>query len=85
MKAILTIDMPLSCHDCPLVSEYVCLADERVGNVFEYESYCYPLCPLKEMPKEMEYEDDWNDIDVSFRQGWNACVDYLEGDGDETD
>lgn len=85
-KAILVIDMPNHCVDCPCsgpisssYKEYWCGAyrgviDERLK--FDKPSWC----PLKEMPKRIPKEDIEDDTDV----GWNACLDEILGDEDET-
>ena len=88
MKAILVIDMPESCFDCPCESEYLCgLARKELF----YEADRKPeWCPLKEMPNKRGklFLTDRSQKDTelifkaaytnSYTDGWNACIEEIE-------
>lgn len=72
-KAILVIDMPKDCYECPLF-----ITDER-------NSYCAinllknstkEDCPLKPAP---EYQEVWYDDD-EWTKGYNNCVREIVGE-----
>ena len=84
-KAILVIDIPDTCYECPLcatwdvlpsIEEYYC----TVKNT-EVDRYKKPdWCPLKSVPEKMEGYDSikwqWGD----YEDGWNHCIDSLIGE-----
>lgn len=53
MKAVLLIDMPKNCHECPLLAEdeedivYCKPLEEYVEDTYEHKSYKCPLMELK--------------------------------------
>ena len=79
-KAILVIDMPNSCMDCPLCASY-----EIVSSVEEY--WCDianknvnqdgrpDWCPLQEAPEEQLV---WGD-DSDWELGYNSCLREIVG------
>lgn len=76
MKAVLVIEMPKTCDECPLhVRE--CLCDWCVLDAYDIDA-----CPLKPLPKKK------NEINVGQMNaeeyfkgvGWNACLKEIEGD-----
>lgn len=83
-KAILVIDMPDCCRECPLCGE-----DRQT-----YRDYCRitadyiwtldkpEWCPLKTMPQEQIEGGTWTAdgyIEDGFPIGWNACIDEILG------
>ncbi len=84
-KAVLVMDMPSSCDECPLFgshySDMTCKANGRSIN------YPYPKdarqdwCPLRELPVKKERLVATNDYDGGyshgFTHGYNACIDEL--------
>lgn len=66
MKAILVIDMPTDCVKCPLANGYC-------WNIFPAKGKA-DGCPLRLLPQELDYASDWEEVEISFRQGWNACL-----------
>ena len=84
-KSVLVIDTPEQCCEC-VMGMHMCIgiASENynpdIGALNE-------KCPLKHLPQKRNVENaDTNyGEEPWFSDGWNACVDYLEGDGDETD
>lgn len=89
MKAILIIDMPICCEDCPCMNwasyedEILCgaLGEELFVNDKE-EVIKSKRCPLKPMPekKPVSYHDDlFGDVEKNFNNiGWNACLEEIE-------
>ena len=79
-KAILVIDMPKCCNQCPIcatyqqgsssVREYWCPID---GN--DVEPLSKPSwCPLKELPQR-DREYDW--YEHERERGWNDCINEI--------
>ena len=80
-KAILVIDMPDGCRECPLCGEdhmtyrdYCRITDQYIWTLDKPD-----WCPLKLMPKKMEGNDSiyyqWGD----YEDGWNHCIDSILG------
>ncbi len=80
MKAILVVDIPenhLNFINAEKGLKRVDIGygyDEKEGWTYA----CYTLLALKPMPKELDYASDWEDEEIIFRQGWNACIKELE-------
>ena len=78
MKAILVVDMPKSCEECPLMAMdfkgyTVCVGNgERFVNINPFLN-----CPLKPMP-ERKPKDNSNEVNLGFELGWNACLEEIE-------
>ena len=84
MKAILVVDMPERCWDCPYghdmwQGEYRCLLDGKtkldVPNDERSEE-----CPLKPMPSEKYLSPRDEHDDIIFQMGWNGCIDEILGE-----
>lgn len=78
MKAILVINMP---NDAD-VSKVRTGGD---GNIYymrdgERASIIGNIRNIKPLPRELDYVCDWEDAEISFRQGWNACLDKILGE-----
>lgn len=75
-KAILVIDMPKSCDECPLMfrheEERCCWAEGR--NSFTTKP---GWCPLKAFPVR---DDGIYSLEYSngYQKGWNDCIKYLD-------
>lgn len=76
MKAVIVIDMPENCFDCPLY-------DNDCPFV-----YIYPLsgrhkdCPLRPLPSKLVpfgYLDAGNE-DGLYEKGYNDCIDEITGE-----
>lgn len=89
MKAILVIDMPESCEECPFCDDfYYCIPEKAKGYVaFTEKSGRQEWCPLKPIPqkkteegerKKYPFNDDlfWD----LYIQGWNECLDEITGE-----
>lgn len=83
MKAILVLEMPSSCTNCPCA-----------GNNYDYNE-CEPKgkrlalediyekrpswCPLKPMPSKKDKPTKSESV-ACFNSGYNACIDEILGD-----
>ena len=78
MKAILVIEMPSSCSECPCCYVTRCEVNEKALKTSEiYE--CKPdWCPLKPLPDKKPHAEDV--LEVFVNTGYNACVDEILGD-----
>lgn len=79
-KAVLVLDMPKSCDECPLFgshySDMTCKANGRSIN-YPYPKYERQyFCPLRELPEQKEY-DGLMEYDDIYADGYNACIDEL--------
>ena len=73
MKAILVIDMPDMCWECPLChNDCVC---DIIGDVTDED--CVDMrCPLKPMPEKKKTLDDIY-AGSGFDRGYNGCIDEI--------
>lgn len=83
MKAILVIDMPKECSECPCFYDYLCCQAKGGLNVLGDERP--KECPLKPMP-EKKILDEELFMSGNFRliharfTGWNDCIDTITGE-----
>lgn len=86
MKAILVIDMPDECLDCPCYRQTYtynwglagedCKAMLRPLNYIEVTNRP-KWCPLKPLPQK--YCTDGDDLEEnSYWQGWNECLEEIQ-------
>lgn len=84
-KAVLVLDMPEHCIDCP------CHFTEESGMVNcgvmkkelvsdDIETYKPDWCPLRELPEKKNVEIYKSDIGKAFFGGWDACIDEITGE-----
>ena len=82
MKAILVIDMPKNCIDCPChfagMSTVVCGVNKKKLMSDDIETYKPDWCPLKPMPSKKPHTEDV--LEVFINTGYNACIDEILGD-----
>lgn len=94
MKAILVIDMPKECCECPCFYDYLCCQAKDGVNVLGDERPSE--CPLKPMPnyiptpylfRQMQIADGLQNADGSvptysedYMNGWNDCIDEILGE-----
>ena len=80
MKAILVIDIPHMCNECPL-----CHHDNEcdiIGTVTDDDSVDL-RCPLKPMPeKENTAFNGYNSYIMHYEEGWNDCIGTILGEFD---
>lgn len=83
MKAILVIDKPDACYECPCYRQtqegfedckatYIPLSPTEVNDIPEW-------CPLKPMP-EPRSETIGDETPDAEAHGWNACLDEIIGE-----
>lgn len=87
MKAILVIDMPSNCLDCPC--EYDYLVCKAINHKLDYvcaDNARPSWCPLKPLPPKLD-ANDWHRMFsglFSEREakghGWNACLKEITGE-----
>ena len=85
-KSVLVLETPSNCRKCPLrYDSYgqceVCIVKDEVVNSF-YETNTKPnWCPLKELPKEKDWDEVPYETDCySYLSGWNGCLDKILGE-----
>lgn len=84
MKAILVLEMPSACKDCPLrvsIDESICVNTLKDITDKEYFEQRPDWCPLKPMPSKKPTigKESENDI-LCMNAGYNACIDEILGD-----
>lgn len=90
MKAILVVDLPKNCGDCPCIHDemWKCQADKqfREGTYFDGRP---SWCPLKPMPEKKNTDKLqgfgnsqilWMDKVIYQNEGWNACLEEIMGE-----
>ena len=83
MKAILIIDIPNSCYDCPCYYEDKDKCEVR--NQRAIADIGIPSwCPLRPLPSNKEMKGDWeNVVDVwvdGAKYGYNKCLKEITGE-----
>ena len=80
-KAMLIMDMPSSCLECPCMNEL----DECEAMKYEDVGDCSrkpTWCPLREVPQKKEFSDIETAFDRVKTLGYNACIDEILGGGE---
>ena len=82
MKAILILDMPTNCIECPLHQRYcgaICRALEK-EHTEERFYHREQWCPLKPLPQPKNNSDEWlGDVWVEgYEAGYNKCIEEIE-------
>ena len=89
-KAILVIDTPNECWECPCFCERIRFDGNEWHNgcnvlkldVTDFDFY--ESCPLKSLPeKKKEFEEKINHNDDFYEKGWNDCIDEILGEENE--
>ena len=83
-KAILVMDMPKSCEECPCC--YLtegCYSDicqvTRNGLEEGYEKGRPNWCPLHKVPKKVKVDYSLTEYQIGVRSGYNVCIDEIMG------
>lgn len=87
-KAVLVMDMPERCADCPLRSSektsYVCcyLTLKNISSTDYYDKKP-DWCPLRELPEKIpESKSEYEKVTTSVKRiGWNECLDTMLENG----
>lgn len=95
MKAILVIDMPKECFECPFKYNDGYSSEDKstwftkrchLSHDQVYENEILENCPLKPMPqKENTFEKGLDEYGTGWRIGFNACIDEIIGAKNETE
>ena len=83
-KAILIIDMPGGCNDCPVAEIYkvglerglFCSLVKRSALVKNINKR-FPDCPLKPLPEKKVVTANDATAAVAIKYGWNNCLDEI--------
>lgn len=83
-KAILVMDMPKSCHKCPLFgghySDMCCRGLYNRTIDYPYpENFRQEWCPLQNPPEE-EGSDCFDEYEDGYAYGWNSCIKEIVGE-----
>ena len=83
-KAILVIDMPSSCIECPysMLEANLCLLNKDV--IFVKDGDISKNCPLKPMPQKKVLDEELfmtGNFKLVYARftGWNDCIDEILG------
>lgn len=84
-KAVLVMDMPEHCIDCPChfagTSTVVCGVKKEKLLTDDIETYKPDWCPLRELPNPKEKGKAENILEIFSNAGYNACiVELLKGE-----
>lgn len=85
-KAILVIDMPNSCKECPLFSgcytDMCCKGMNNKGIDYPYpEDFRQDWCPLKPVPRmRFTYIGHSDESVADYNDGWNNCIRKILGE-----
>lgn len=77
MKAVLVIDMPEVCYDCPCYFDdlEMCKKHRKRANAMEKPSWC----PLKPLPSTRNDDMEERGFNIGmFNYGWNECIKEIE-------
>lgn len=86
MKAVLVLDMPKSCIDCPLAykegySIYRCkMSEDQVD-----PNSIYRECPLKPLPELRHKEKYAYTYELTYDQGYNRAIKEITGEAEKAD
>lgn len=85
-KAVLVMNMPERCADCPLrnseKTSYLCcyLTLKNISSADYYDKKP-DWCPLRELPEKKEElpveKYEFGGLGKAFTSGWNTCLDKL--------
>lgn len=80
-KAILVIDMPISCEECPMTNgaDECILQDEDANFLADTWDKLREGCPLRAAPHKRDIKTLKN---KEYIRGWNACIDVILKEGD---
>lgn len=88
-KAMLIMDMPSSCIECPLLASwqdsasaprnYWCPYNLEITIEVEKRS---DWCPLREVPQKKRPKKTDRLVDSANKHGYNACIDEILGGGE---
>lgn len=81
-KAVLVIDMPENCYECPMLNgSDECILQDEDTNAFYADDYdgLRKGCPLRELPEKKDTRKALSWEHKKYMGGWNACIDAITG------
>lgn len=89
-KAMLIMDMPSRCGDCPCFDNFnrMCQEEHKFLSMVEIniKNKKPTWCPLREVPQKKEVlnreQYEFGSIGLAFTEGYNACIDEILGGGE---
>ena len=82
-KAVLVIDTPEYCIDCPAHfcddPHYWCGVTNDSLLTDDIETFKPDWCPLKEMPEKLEHDPEESVCVTRYKTGWNRCINTILG------
>ena len=82
-KSVLVIDTPEKCIRCPLLNDAdECTVQDANANFNAGDSWDELMkgCPLKELPKEENGDEDLCSFDRGWTAGFNTCLQRINGE-----
>lgn len=82
-KSVLVMDTPEKCIHCLLLnSEDKCIVQDDDANFNAGDSWDELVkgCPLKELPKEENGDEDLCSFDRGWTAGFNTCLQRINGE-----
>ena len=76
-KSILVIDTPKNCAECKLM--FLQGIGESICNAVDW-SRRPTWCPLRPLPEMNTWDVTENGHVTEFAEGWNACLEEIEGE-----
>lgn len=81
-KAILVIDMPESCENCPVRFVSYCNAKKAPNKISDSRNKPQ-WCPLREVPQKHTIHCTDTTHHRHVKEGWNYCIDAILKEGAE--
>lgn len=80
MKAVLVIDMPNECDECPLQDGEKCYArQDWISTISNWKCPLKPLPQKKVLDEELFMTGNFRLVNARFT-GWNDCIDEILGE-----
>ena len=75
-KAVLVMDMPSSCRECPLeLQKFQCAVNSEI---MKDNTVRQDWCPLRDLPEKItSWKGKSTNYQQGHRDGYNACIDEL--------
>ena len=78
-RAMLIMDMPEACYECPCEADYVCQAKcKEIDEIDKVQEWC----PLREVPQKADIKKAVTMTTLCWCEGYNACIDEILGGGE---
>lgn len=84
-KAVLVIDMPEHCYECPCFMNEGWRCQCRLDINEEVHDERPTWCPLRPLPEKWERKPYNSDSRVDWQNGYNRCLDDIQGIEDKNE